>query len=104
MLTHSLLPRCHLHFPLRPSPTSCCSTFWRPHLTAPFTSDLGVPPGRLGGSVRCPPFLLPGVLNFKLSNLFPSFLILSPRHPSRATLACRLVVSVGVLVTPPCLV
>ncbi|KAH9011995.1 hypothetical protein EDB85DRAFT_1900648 [Lactarius pseudohatsudake] len=74
--------------------------FFHPLPTAPFTSDLGVPPGYLGGERPLPPpSFFPGV--FKPSKLFPSFLILSPRHPSRATLACRLVASVGVLVFPP---
>ncbi|KAH9007715.1 hypothetical protein EDB85DRAFT_2165319 [Lactarius pseudohatsudake] len=47
-------------------PLRAVRVFCHPHLTAPFTSDLGVPPGRLGGSVRCPPpSLLPGVLNLQ---------------------------------------
>ncbi|KAH9017143.1 hypothetical protein EDB85DRAFT_1897792 [Lactarius pseudohatsudake] len=47
-------------------PLRAVRVFCHPHLTAPFTSDLGVPPGCLGGSVRCPPpSLLPGVLNLQ---------------------------------------
>ncbi|KAI9429187.1 hypothetical protein H4582DRAFT_2065661 [Lactarius indigo] len=49
--------------------------------TAPFTSDLGVPPGHLGGSVRCPSFPLAWCPQFQALQSLPVFSHSFPTAP-----------------------
>ncbi|KAH9007682.1 hypothetical protein EDB84DRAFT_1447369 [Lactarius hengduanensis] len=55
-------------------PLRAVRVFCHPHLTAPFTSDLGVPPGRLGGST----FIFVGLPRFVFGGnalyTFPSWM------------------------------
>src|SRR6266568_7601092 len=90
----SLLPS-HSHSPsgrLRTVQILC-----HPLLTAPFAGNLDVPSWLPRWEHSLPlPSLFPGALNHQVLQALP--VLLSAQHPSRATLACHLVASLGVLV------
>ncbi len=91
---HTLLPS-HPHPPsgrLRTVQILC-----HPLLTAPFAGNLDVPSWLPRWERSLPlPSLFPGALNHQVLQALP--VLLSAQHPSRATLACHLVASLGVLV------
>src|SRR6266702_2863953 len=68
-----------------------------PLLTAPFAGNLDVLSWLPRWEHSLPlPSLFPGALNHQVLQALP--ILLSAQHPSRATLACRLVALLGVLV------